>query len=764
MALSFVASLLIRSLRQFRVKATLSQRVLVVADGTLGRALHQMLRETGLRDCVVATPESRPQLYEAIADAAIVLCALDRSTWVLAVSDAARETNVVVTFVRALADQIIVGPTVVPHRSPCLRCYLGGDDSETATRRASAPRTSIACDPLGDSLEDRARYAVAALLVKAEIEAVLRPGGQPDLVAAVCAVTGVVRKVYELFHRLDDCACQAPPTASSPERDARRLELDSYAELATAIGVVNEHGAALRQVDQSHHTEFKTIGILGGGTAGYLAALTLRALRPELEVTVIESSRIPVIGVGEATTSIIVPFLHGILGLDVVDLYRSVRPTFKLGIRFEWGFPGNYHFNYPFDVGRVRETQLHQGNIRDVSVLSVLMDSNKGPLATYGEYMYSLLADVPFAYHLDNKPFIAYLARHAVRAGVRHLDREIVHVVLTADGSEVESLVDKDGAHLAFDLYIDCSGFRSVLLEHKLGSKFIDYSSSLFTDRAVVGTVASDGEVRPYTTAETMEHGWCWNIPMMDENHRGYVFSSAFCSPDQAVAEMRAKNPGLVGDPSTVKFRSGRHDSFFKGNVVGIGNSYGFVEPLESTGIHIIIYACHALARLMPRGRHDQAGKDVLNQMMAKRWDRLRWFLSLHYKFNQRSDSPFWQECRRHTDISGARPLLDLFLQGGPLHLRSPEITQPEHFNFTSFGNDILLFGQGVHDQATLVPPLETRDAVDRRRAAFRSIAQRCLPHRDVLELLLEHPELLHDHIERPSGWVQRFLRSMFTT
>src|SRR5262249_6023498 len=194
---------------------------------------------------------------------------------------------------------------------------------------------------------------------------------------------------------------------------------------------------------------------------------------------------------------------------------------------------------------------------------------------------------------------VGYLGRRAREHGIGCIDAEIVDADLSEDGSSIESLVTSDGSRFKFDLYVDCSGFRSSLLEGKLRSSFISYDSSLFTDVAVVASIPHNGVIKPYTTAETMNSGWCWTIPHVEEDHRGYVFSSGFCAQDEAVREMRSKNPNM-GDYWTVKFRSGRHEECWKGNVVAIGNSFGFVEPLESTAIQVIMKESILLTKYLP--------------------------------------------------------------------------------------------------------------------------------------------------------------------
>ncbi|HTJ82423.1 MAG TPA: tryptophan halogenase family protein, partial [Polyangiaceae bacterium] len=403
----------------------------------------------------------------------------------------------------------------------------------------------------------------------------------------------------------------------------------------------------------------RRVGILGGGTAGWFTALALRAQLPGLEVTVVESPTIPIIGVGEASVPSLVAFLHHYLRLDVTDLMREVRPTWKQGIRFEWGLPGDYVFQAPFDwevngigmLGSMGET----GNVSSFTLQASLMAKDVTPILKNGTQLQPFLHLLAFAYHLDNQRFVSYLSKVAVARGVTHETCKIVDAPLApepgADGEpRISHWVTDDGRKLEFDLYVDCSGFRSALLEQKLGEKFQSYASSLFTDSAVAFNVPHGGKLKPYTTARTMDHGWAWNIPIEESDHLGYVYSSAFVSDDDALAEAKRTWPDMHGE-RLVRFKSGRHDRMWVGNVFAIGNAYAFVEPLESTGLLMITRAITSLVRAFPMSGDQRVMKRFVNTTMGRDWDRLRWFLAAHYKFNKRLDTKFWQEVREKVDV-----------------------------------------------------------------------------------------------------------------
>ncbi|MGH3170836.1 MAG: tryptophan 7-halogenase, partial [Trebonia sp.] len=304
----------------------------------------------------------------------------------------------------------------------------------------------------------------------------------------------------------------------------------------------------------------RTVGVIGGGTAGYLTALALRATRPWLDVALVESRNIPIIGVGEATVPSMVGFLHHFLGVDPAEFNRKVEPTWKLGIKFNWG-PDADGFTAPFDWGRHSIGGLGaletEGSINGFSVGSLLMMADRTPVLDVGGQPVSLMKYLPFAYHLENIRFVRYLTELAGRRGVRHVDATVADTVLSGDGW-IDHLRTADGQELRYDFYVDCTGFRSLLLEQALGVPFESFASSLFTDSAITVNRDHGGHLKPYTTATTMDAGWCWHIPVPENDHLGYVYSSAAISDEQAAAELCERFPG-AGEPKQVRFRSGRH-------------------------------------------------------------------------------------------------------------------------------------------------------------------------------------------------------------
>ena len=448
----------------------------------------------------------------------------------------------------------------------------------------------------------------------------------------------------------------------------------------------------------------KTIVVVGAGSAGLLSALTLKRAFPLVEVRIIYSPDVPVIGVGESTTANFPPFLHSSLGIDFPEFFREVGASWKLGVRFHWGDPADTHFNYPFDScmsskpPRLRKPPPYYclNDWADVSPNWALMDRGLSP-CTRGQDGRISLSQV-FGYHIENRSFIAYLLKKAAALGVETVAGNVIDATRADDGSFVD-LILQDGARVSADLFVDCSGFRSQLLREKLGESFVSYSDSLFCDRAVVGqwqrTEPSD-PVLPYTTTETMDHGWCWRIDFPHHVTRGYVYSSAFCTDEDAINEFKSVNPLLGNDTRVVKFECGRYQNFWLKNVIAIGNASGFVEPLEATALHLLVEQIRLVCRLLSETdlRLMPEMESLANPRYRELWDEVRDFLAVHYRFNRKRDTPFWKHCRAHTELAGATALIDVYKRFGPSTLCAAALPSDHVFGYDGFM--AVLIGQRV--------------------------------------------------------------------
>jgi tryptophan halogenase len=446
--------------------------------------------------------------------------------------------------------------------------------------------------------------------------------------------------------------------------------------------------------------------VLGGGSAGFLVAITLKHRLPQLRVTVLRSKDIGIIGVGESTTIPLVNHLHEYLRMDLTEFYRLVQPTHKLAIRFLWGPRPyfDYGLNFQLDLryqGFSKVIGYYSGDTLDFGRLSALMTRNKVFLRLPdGRPNYNRDP----AYHLQNVPFVAFLEQYAQRQGVEIVDDTVVDVPQNDAG--VAGLVLSSGTTLTADLYVDCSGFRSLLLGKALGEPFVSFKRSLFNDRAVIGPwKRTDEPIQPYTTAETMNAGWCWRIEHVDRVDRGYVYSSDFISDEEAEREFRQKNPKAT-ETRTVKFVSGRHERAWVKNVVAIGNASSFVEPLESTALGVICLDSHALAESLADVDRVVRPTQVrlYNERGALLVDLVRRFLAVHYKFNTRLQTPFWRACVADVDLVGAEEYVEFYKEVGPSTLwRQMVLDGRDPFGFEGYLS--MMIGMNIPYRRTYTIP-----------------------------------------------------------
>jgi len=464
------------------------------------------------------------------------------------------------------------------------------------------------------------------------------------------------------------------------------------------------------------------IVVLGGGTAGFLTALTLRKRLPKATIQVVQSSKLGVIGVGEGSLRQLPGFLHDYLSIDPARFFAEVRPTWKLGIRFLWGERDDFNYTfapqldavYPHpDLPRPAGYYCFD-EMEDHCVASVLMRNDFAFLADdNGD---PVIGD-DVGYHLDNRRLAAFLETCARERGIRIVDDLVTGV--QRDGERVNSLTLESGCRLAADVFVDCSGFASLLLGKQLAEPYVSFGDSLYCDRAVIGGWERGTEpVHPYTTSETMDAGWCWQIEHETRINRGYVYASHFISDDRAEAEFRCKNPKVTAT-SIVRFRSGRFARAWVGNVIAVGNSAGFVEPLEATAIAVICSSARALAESLAAcdGRVNAGMRAEFNHYNARSWDTIADFLAVHYRFNNRLDTPFWRECRAHVDLRGAERIVDYYRANGPGQLWRLTLEDPV-CRFRLDGYYTLLVGQKVPHARLHVATAQERRAWAKLRAA----------------------------------------------
>ncbi|MDB5397339.1 MAG: Tryptophan halogenase [Rhodospirillales bacterium] len=414
----------------------------------------------------------------------------------------------------------------------------------------------------------------------------------------------------------------------------------------------------------------RSIAILGGGSAGWMTALYLQTAlaatgRAKIAIELVESEDIGIIGVGEAT----VPTLRGtlaVMGIPEAEFLVRANATFKNGIKFQdWKEPGNA-FMHPFEPPSLSDgfsiaqhwvnVRNNGGNVkqfdRAVVLTPALCDAGGSP-KVWSSQPYD--APIPYAYHLDAVKFAAYMQELAVSRGVKRTAGTVVDVTLAEDGS-ISSLQTKEGATIRADLFIDCSGFASGLIEKTLKDPFVPYDD-LLCDRAVAFQVPftdAKHRIRPYTTSAAKPAGWIWEIDLFDRMGTGYVYSSAFISDEKAEEEL-CRHHGVdrkTVTPRRLPMRVGRRTNSWVKNCVAIGLSSGFIEPLESTGIYLIESSIKLLIDHIGYQRPVDALVSRYNELMRTTYDDIRDFIVAHYVTSPRRDTPFWRAYTNDVKIS----------------------------------------------------------------------------------------------------------------
>jgi tryptophan halogenase len=402
----------------------------------------------------------------------------------------------------------------------------------------------------------------------------------------------------------------------------------------------------------------QSVVILGGGTAGWMTATALaRSFGHAIDITLLESEEIGTVGVGEAT----IPTIHWfneLIGLDEAEFLRETKASFKLGIEFvDWVRPGHRYF-HPFGAFGVRfpGVAFHhrwakaraEGLDLPLSAFSLAEQlAGQGRFAKPAGDARSILSTLGYAYHFDASLYARHLRGIAEKAGVTRVEGRLQGVERDAGTGRIAALTTQRGERLAGDLFIDCSGFRALLIDGVLESKFEDWSHWLPCDRAVAVPCARIAETTPFTRSTARPAGWQWRIPLQHRIGNGHVFSSRFMGEDEATAMLMANLDGeALAEPRALRFLAGTRRRAWIGNVIAIGLSSGFLEPLESTSIHLIQSGIAKLLTLFPDRDMDPALAERYNALLNADMDNIKDFLILHYHANPGRTDPFWVERR----------------------------------------------------------------------------------------------------------------------
>lgn len=446
------------------------------------------------------------------------------------------------------------------------------------------------------------------------------------------------------------------------------------------------------------------IVIVGGGTAGWMAAAVLSRLKRgrALDITLIESEAIGTVGVGEATIPPFVEF-NQLLEIDERELLSAVQGTFKLGIQFSnWGNVGESYIHpfgaYGYTIGGIAFHQVwHQlremGDKRPIQAFNVeTMAAFLGRFARTEDFKRDDLPPVNYAYHLDASAYARFLRKYAETRGVMRQEGRIEDVQLDAESGFVSAVALESGERFEGDLFIDCSGFRGLLIEQALETGYEDWTHWLPCNRAVALPCNRDdgSPPPPFTRATAHSAGWQWQVPLQHRNGNGHVYCDAYMSADEAHDILVANLAGKpTAEPNHLRFVTGHRKKFWNKNVVAVGLSAGFMEPLESTSIHLINTGLNKLVSVLSLDGITQTQEDAFNRLTGKEYARIRDFLILHYNATRRDDSEFWNYCRTMSVPDTLTEKVELFKRNGQIFREEDEL-------FTETSWAAVMMGQGI--------------------------------------------------------------------
>lgn len=497
----------------------------------------------------------------------------------------------------------------------------------------------------------------------------------------------------------------------------------------------------------------RKIAIVGGGTAGWMSAAALsHATRGKTcEIALIESADIGIVGVGEATIPPIINFIKH-LGIDETEFIQATQGSIKLGIKFQDWYRQDHSFWHPFgDIGVTIDDKLffpywlkarQLGDTTPYTAYSpaaVMGDANRF-YPPYKAAKDSFLAAASYAYHFDAALVARFMRRYAEARGVKRIEDNVIDVALRENGFIDKLTLEKHPAVEA-DLYLDCTGFRALLIGKILQVPYDDWIDYLPCDRAVAMPTANTGQLPPYTLSTAKNAGWVWRIPLQHRTGNGYVYCSRYCDDDEAVKTLHASVQGEpLAEPRLLRFTTGRRKEMWNKNCVAIGLSAGFLEPLESTAIQLILKGVRSLIELFPDKAFEAPLVREYNRLMNRDYENIRDFIVLHYCTTQRDDTAFWRWCREQMRIpESLQEKIDLFKSRGCLQWNPTDLfREPSWYS--------VFLGMGIEPR--VYDPLIDSSDFSKVETVLKQVRTLMVQMADGLPL---HAEYLRKHCPAPA-------------
>tara|TARA_R110000737_G_scaffold70208_3_gene98685 strand:+ start:3199 stop:4689 length:1491 start_codon:yes stop_codon:yes gene_type:complete len=484
--------------------------------------------------------------------------------------------------------------------------------------------------------------------------------------------------------------------------------------------------------------------IVGGGTAGWIsAALLAKILGKAVKITLIESEKIGIVGVGEATIPPMINF-NNALGINEKDFLKATKATIKLGIQFEnWQAPGSSYMhafggvgkNFPFcDFHHFWVKSQQLGIASDFWDFSVNYQAAiKGKFGKMPNLEGTNIPGITYAYHFDAGLYAKFLRQFSESNGVERIEGIIEDVALDKRTGNVKTLTLDSQQKISGDLFIDCSGMRAILIEKALNTGFEDWSHWLPCDRAMAMPTSSTAPIKPFTRSIAHAAGWQWQIPLQHRTGNGIVYSSRYLDDESAKKILLANVEGeALAEPKVIPFQTGRRRKQWNKNVVAIGLSSGFLEPLESTSIHLIQTAVIRLVKHFPHQGIKVEEINEFNRQSKIEIEKIRDFIILHYKLNQRDESPFWRECQRMEIPESLAEKMALFKSSGKVFRDYDDL-------FTEIAWQQVMIGQGLipndtHPLSAQLTKIQLEELFDNLKVLIQRSVDKLPSHEEFLQ------------------------------